>query len=156
MKHMNYEDNRVIVDVKVFNSSDVGLPRYAHPGDSGVDLYAVEDTVVHPNSTVIVKTGLHVAIPKSFELQIRSRSGLALKHGIFVLNSPGTIDSGYRNQIGVILYNTEIDRFNIKKGDRIAQAVLCPVMDINWVKVDTVEELDKTDRNLGGFGSTGV
>ena len=154
---MNYKDQRVIVDVNVFNnSSDVGLPRYAHPGDSGVDLYAIEDTVVHPYTTIIVKTGLHVAIPKSFELQIRSRSGLALKHGIFVLNSPGTIDSGYRNQIGVILYNISKESFEIKKGDRIAQAVLCPVVDINWIEVDAVKQLDETERNLGGFGSTGV
>ena len=144
------------INVKVCNKSDQGLPRYAHPGDSGVDLYAVEDTIVHPNSTVIVKTGLHMAIPEGYELQIRSRSGLALKQGIFVLNSPGTVDSGYRNQVGVILYNIEKDSFEIKKGDRIAQAVLCPVVKIEWVEVDTVEDLDESERNLGGFGSTGV
>ena len=153
---MNFIDNRMIADVKVLNSSDVGLPRYSHPGDSGVDLYAIEDTVVSPNSTTIVKTGLQVAIPDGCELQIRSRSGLALKEGIFVLNSPGTIDSGYRNQIGVILYNIERDRFYIKKGDRIAQAVLCPVIGINWVEVENASDLDETERNLGGFGSTGL
>lgn len=144
------------INVKVCNKSGQGLPRYAHPGDAGVDLYAAEDQVVHPNSTVIVKTGLHLAIPEGYELQIRSRSGLALKNGIFVLNSPGTVDSGFFNQIGVILYNIEKDIFHIKKGDRIAQAVLCPVFHIVWKEVDTVEDLGESERNLGGFGSTGV
>ena len=145
------------VKVYVYNSvDDIGLPKYAHPGDSGMDLYAIEDYVIHPQSTLLVKTGLQVAVPNGYEIQIRSRSGLALKHGIFVLNSPGTIDSEYRNQIGVILYNIERERFHIEKGDRIAQAVLCPVSEIKWIEVNSAIQLGETERNFGGFGSTGV
>jgi dUTP pyrophosphatase len=89
-------------------------------------------------------------------LQIRSRSGLALKNGIFVLNSPGTIDGGFRAQIGVILYNIEKESFYINKGDRIAQAVLCPICEIEWVEVEDTDQLDPSERGMGGFGSTGI
>lgn len=147
---------RDVVEVGVCNKGGVGLPRYAHWGDSGVDLYAIEDCVVHPQSTLLVKTGLHVAIPNGYEIQVRSRSGLALKHGVFVLNGPGVIDVQFRGQVGVILYNISKDRFYIKKGDRIAQAALCPVSEIKWVEVDSVEQLGETGRGAGGFGSTGV
>jgi dUTP pyrophosphatase len=149
-------NEKVKVPIRIYNSTDVGLPRYAHKGDSGVDLYAIKDEVIHPYSTVVIPTGIHVAIPDGYELQIRSRSGLALKNGIFVLNSPGTIDGGFRAQIGVILYNIEKESFYINKGDRIAQAVLCPICEIEWVEVEDTDQLDPSERGMGGFGSTGI
>jgi len=142
--------------IKVFNNSDLQLPIYAHDGDSGVDLYATHDYTVSPNNRAMIGTGLHVEIPKGYEIQIRSRSGFAWKNGIFVLNSPGTIDYGFIAEIKIILFNTTDRMFEIKKGDRIAQAVLCPVYKIQWDKVNSLDELNKTERNLGGFGSTGV
>jgi len=148
------------VFVLVVNGSSNPLPTYAHDGDSGVDLCArIEDPDgiwLYPHDTKIIPTGLFAAVPDGFEVQIRSRSGLAAKSNIFVLNSPGTIDSTYRNEWGVILRNEGLDRFLIKNGDRIAQAVLCPVLKIKWVERKSRSELSETDRNLGGFGSSGV
>ena len=138
--------------VSVINDSINPLPTYAKFGDSGVDLHANEDVVVSVGTPTLIKTGLRVAIPVGYEIQIRSRSGCALKDGVFVLNSPGTVDSGYRNEIGVILFSTMKD-ITIKKGDRIAQAVLCPVMKIVW---EEVLELPESDRGLNGFGSSGI
>lgn len=145
----------MIKKVKIFNTSNNPLPEYAHPGDSGMDLRAFleADLVIKPGARALVPTGIHVALPRGFEFQIRSRSGLALKQGIFVLNSPGTIDEGYRNAIGVILYNSGIDDFVVKSGDRIAQMVLQRVPKVEW---NEVTDLDETTRNKGGFGSTGV
>jgi len=143
-------DNRNIT-VKVINKSDNPLPSYMHIGDSGMDLHANESKFLFENVPTIIKTGIYVAIPEGFELQIRSRSGLALNNGIFVLNQPGTIDSGYRDEIGVILYTT-VSLYQINKGDRIAQAVLCPIYRVVWESVDVLPE---SSRNLGGFGSTG-
>lgn len=140
------------VKVSVINDSVNPLPSYAKFGDSGVDLHANEDVTVFVGTPAVIKTGLRVAIPVGCEIQIRSRSGWAIKDGVFVLNSPGTVDSGYRNEIGVILFSTMKD-ITIKKGDRIAQAVLCPVMKIIW---EEVSELPESERGLGGFGSSGV
>jgi len=137
--------------VLIINNSDNPVPCYAHPGDSGVDLYANEDTILKMNKPVLIKTGIRVAIPHGYEIQIRSRSGWALKEGIFVLNSPGTIDEGFINEIGIILFSTQKD-IEIKKGDRIAQAVLCPVTRIKW---EEVSELPDSERGMGGFGSSG-
>jgi len=142
-----------MIDVKVFNKSKNELPKYAKEGDSGVDLYADEAMIIFPHSSALIQTNIHVAIPQGYEIQIRSRSGLAYKHDIFVLNSPGTIDSGYRNSIGVLLYNAGTKNFEVEEGMRIAQAVLCPVEQINFIVVDS---LDDSDRGQGGFGSTGV
>lgn len=147
-------DKKMIVDI--YNNSNNKLPEYAHVGDSGVDLYAAESIVIPSHTQMLVKTGLYVAIPEGFEIQIRSRSGLALKSGVFVLNSPGTIDSGYRNEIGVILFNMSNVIFYVDVGMRIAQAVLCPICNISWNQVATKEELGTTNRNLGGFGSSGM
>jgi dUTP pyrophosphatase len=123
--------------------------------DSGLDICAFleEDLIIKPGERALVPTGIYVAIPNGYELQVRSRSGLALKKGIFVLNSPGTIDAGYRNSIGVILYNSSKDDFTVKNGDRIAQLVLQAVPMVVWQEV---ESLDDTERGMGGYGSSGV
>ena len=131
----------------------VELPKYAHPGDAGMDVCSNEDTFVPANNWKLIKTGIKVAVPEGFEMQVRPRSGLALKHGISVLNTPGTIDSGYRGEVGVVLINHSNNAFTVKKGDRIAQLVIAPVISVRVVE----GEVDKvTERGEGGFGSTGV
>ncbi len=132
---------------------DAELPAYARPGDAGMDLRSVEDVVVPRFGRALVKTGLVMALPPGYEAQVRPRSGLALKHGVTVLNTPGTIDSGYRGEIGVILANFGDSDFRVAKGDRIAQLVAAPVTQADIVETDVVDE---TDRGAGGFGSTGV
>ena len=129
------------------------IPTYAHPGDAGADLYALEDTWVAPHSTVAVRTGIAVEIPEGWEIQIRPRSGWALKRPEYLLpNSPGTIDSGYRDEVKVLIRNTTGSALLIACGDRIAQAVLSRVYEIAWIEV---EELEESVRSMGGFGSTG-
>ena len=128
------------------------LPDYATDGAAGMDVLAAEDVELAPGRRHAVATGLAVAIPEGFEIQVRPRSGLALKHGIGVPNGPGTIDSDYRGELKVILINHGSDTFAIKRGDRIAQLVLAPVIRASWLPVD---ELDETVRGEGGFGSTG-
>jgi len=129
------------------------LPQYQHSGDSCIDLVnAGEDISLKPLSRELVPTGIKVAIPEGYEIQVRPRSGLAIKKGITVLNTPGTIDSGYRGEVCVILYNSSNETVEIKSGERLAQAALCKVEKIEW---EEVEDLDKTKRNEGGFGSTG-
>ena len=146
-----------MVDVKVYNSSSNNLPAYETIGSAGMDVRAMlaDSVVLKPGERVIIPTGLYVEIPVGYEIQVRPRSGLAFKKGVTVLNTPGTIDSDYRNQIGVILINLGAEDFTIEPGDRIAQLVLNQVPQINWVPVNNVEELSSTDRGLGGFGSTG-
>ena len=141
------------ITVQVVNEGPNALPNYATELASGVDLMAAEDVLIQPGEVKMIKTGLFVAIPEGWEIQIRSRSGLALKKQIVVLNSPGTVDADYRGPMNVILFNGGIWDFEVKTGDRIAQAVLCPVAKISWNPVST---LDETKRNSGGFGSTGV
>ena len=128
------------------------LPEYATEGAAGMDVLAAEDVVLVPGARHAVATGLAVALPHGFEIQVRPRSGLALKHGISVPNAPGTIDSDYRGEVKVILINHGAESFEIRRGDRIAQLVLAPVTRATWLKVD---ELDETARGEGGFGSTG-
>ncbi len=131
----------------------VDFPSYKHPGDSGIDLVnAYEDILLEPGDRALIPSGIIIAIPEGFEIQIRSRSGLALKHGIMVLNSPGTIDSGYRGEVGVILYNTSDESFMVSKGLRIAQAVLQKIEKIEWEEINIIPE---SKRSSGGFGSTG-
>jgi len=134
-------------------SPDATLPSYAHPGDAGMDLTSAEDVVVEPGARALVKTGLAMALPPGYEAQVRPRSGLALKHGITVLNTPGTIDEGYRGEVGVILFNAGDVAFKVAKGDRIAQMVIAPV---TRARIAEVADLDSTERGAGGFGSTGV
>ena len=134
-------------------SPDASLPSYARPGDAGMDLKSAEDAVVEPGARLLVHTGLAMALPEGYEAQVRPRSGLALKHGMTVLNTPGTIDEGYRGEVGVILFNTGDTAFKIAKGDRIAQMVIAPVTRARIVETD---DLGSTERGAGGFGSTGV
>lgn len=128
------------------------LPAYATAGAAGMDVLAAEDVTIAPGARHAVTTGLAVAIPEGFEIQVRPRSGLALKHGISVPNTPGTIDSDYRGELKVILINLGSDPFEVRRGDRVAQLVLAPVTRAMWL---TVDELDETVRGAGGFGSTG-
>jgi dUTP pyrophosphatase len=128
------------------------LPGYATAGAAGMDVLAAEDVVLQPGQRHAVATGLALAVPDGFELQVRPRSGLALKHGISLPNTPGTIDSDYRGELKVILINLGDFPFEVRRGDRIAQLVLAPVVRATWLEV---EELDETVRGEGGFGSTG-
>lgn len=131
---------------------DTVLPAYAHPSDAGMDIRSVADMTVPARGRALVPTGLVVLLPPLYEAQVRPRSGLALKFGVTVLNTPGTIDSGYRGEIGVILANFGDADFIVKKGDKIAQLVIAPV---TQPEVCEVSEIDETDRGAGGFGSTG-
>jgi len=128
------------------------LPAYATDGAAGMDVVSAEDVTIAPAARHAVATGLAVAIPPGYEIQVRPRSGLALKHGITVANAPGTIDSDYRGEVKVILINHGSDAFAIRRGDRIAQLVLAPVTRAGWLEV---EHLEETARGEGGFGSTG-
>ena len=128
------------------------LPRYATEGAAGMDVLSAEDVTIASGARHAVATGLAVAIPAGYEVQVRPRSGLALKHGISVPNTPGTIDSDYRGELKVILINHGAEPFAIARGDRVAQLVLAPVTQAAW---DEVADLDETARGAGGFGSTG-
>lgn len=132
---------------------DAVLPAYAHPSDAGMDIRSVVEVTIPARGRALVQTGLVVLLPPGYEAQVRPRSGLALKHGVTVLNTPGTIDSGYRGEIGVILFNSADTDFPVKKGDRIAQLVIAPVTQPTVVEA---AEIDETDRGAGGFGSTGA
>ena len=132
---------------------DAVLPAYAHPGDAGMDIRSVDDLEIAPGARALVHTGLVMALPPGWEAQVRPRSGLALKHGVTVLNTPGTIDAGYRGEVGVILANLGDAPFAVKKGDRIAQVVIAPV---TTAAIEETDVVDDTDRGGGGFGSTGV
>ena len=136
-------------------SKEVPLPKYETNGSSGMDLAANINTNIDidPGKTAIIPTGLALSIPKGFEVQIRPRSGLAAKQKITVLNTPGTIDADYRGEIKVILINLGQESFKVEKGFRIAQMVVCPVMQAQLKEVD---DLNETERGKGGFGSTGT
>jgi len=143
----------VPVMVKILpHGEGLDLPVYATDGAAGMDVVSAEDVTLAPGARHAVATGLSVAIPVGFEIQVRPRSGLALKHGISVPNAPGTVDSDYRGELKVILVNLGTEPFEIVRGDRVAQLVLAPVTRASWLKVD---ELDATTRGEGGFGSTG-
>lgn len=141
---------RIKVQIKKLNE-DAKLPEYAHKTDAGADVFAVEETVIKPHETVLVHTGIAVAIPAGYEIQVRPRSGLSLKTTLRVANAPGTIDADYRGEVCVIMNNIGNLSQTIKKGDKIAQLVIAPVPMIEW---DEVDELDSTERGEGGFGST--
>lgn len=130
------------------------VPTYAHPGDAGADITSAEKVTLAPGQRALVKTGLSIALPHGFVAYVMPRSGLALKHGVSLVNAPGTIDAGYRGEIGVIMLNTDsTESFEIEIGDRIAQLVIQPVVRAEFVPVS---ELPGTHRGEGGFGSTGV
>jgi len=139
--------------VKKFDKN-IKLPTYETSGSSGMDLvaYIKNKITIKPGKTAMISTGIAIAIPKNYEIQIRPRSGLAAKKGISVLNTPGTVDSDYRGEIKIILINLSEESFVVKSGDRVAQMMLCPVIK---AKLKEVKNLPKTIRNRGGFGSTG-
>lgn len=131
---------------------DAIVPNYAHPGDAGLDLFSVEEAHIEPGSSLMVKTGISIELPAGTEGQVRPRSGLALKNQITLLNSPGTIDEGYRGEVGVIVINHSKQTFEVTKGMKIAQLLVKPVV---RVEVEEVTDLSDTARGAGGFGSTG-
>ena len=132
---------------------DAVMPAYAHESDAGMDIRSVDEIVIEPGKRALVHTGLILLLPPNYEAQVRPRSGLALKNGVTVLNTPGTIDAGYRGEVGVILANFGEEPFKVGKGDRIAQIVIAPV---TQATIEETSVLDETDRGSGGFGSTGV
>ncbi|MEL6584210.1 MAG: dUTP diphosphatase [Pseudomonadota bacterium] len=139
---------------------DIPLPQYESAGAAGMDIYAnfgldrrKKGVTLMPGGRALIPTGIRLAIPRGFEAQVRPRSGLALRNGITVANAPGTIDSDYRGQVGVILINLGRETFEVNHGDRVAQIVLAPVTRMEWVETDN---LDETERGSGGFGSTGL
>jgi dUTP pyrophosphatase len=132
---------------------DAIIPSYVHEGDAGVDLYAAEDYILKPLERVLVSTGIKIAVPNGYEAQIRPKSGLALNHGISIVNTPGTIDSGYRGEVGVIAINLGRGDFTIEKGKKIAQMVFNKIENVEF---EEVKNLDNTKRGDGGFGSTGL
>lgn len=140
--------------IKIVNRSHHPLPAYATPQSAGLDLRANLDApvVLGPLERTLIPTGLHIALPEGYEAQVRPRSGLALKHGITLLNTPGTIDADYRGEIGIIVANVSNTPFTIADGDRIAQLVVARYEHVDWCAVDA---LDETERGAGGFGHTG-
>lgn len=156
---VNLQQNKTtlsnMTEVKVVNKGHQQLPAYATEQSAGMDLRANidEPITLHPMERRLIPTGLHIALPKGMEAQIRPRSGLALKHGITVLNSPGTIDADYRGEVMVLLINFSDKDFVINDGERIAQMVIARYEQIEF---KTVEELDETERGEGGYGHTGV
>ncbi len=142
--------------IKFINKSDNENPVYAKVGDSGFDLRCTEGGTLKPLERLIVPTGLFFELPDGYELQVRPRSGLAAKHGITVLNTPGTVDTGYRGEIKVILVNLSNDEFTFEKGERIAQAVIASRVSSDFGELIEVTNLSDSERGLGGFGSTGT
>jgi len=147
----------VSVTVRVLKrkTADIPLPQYETPSSAGMDARAdiAEDVVIQPLKRKLIPTGLKVSIPVGYTLDVDSRSGLAVKNGIFVLNAPGIVDADYRGDIGVIVANLGDEPFTVKRGDRICQLLLRKVERVTWEEVD---ELDSTHRGQGGFGSTGI
>lgn len=141
------------VPVKIVRTHpDAKLPKYGKAGDAGADVYSVEKVLIGPGGTAIIDLGFRIQLPEGYEMQVRSRSGLAAKKSLHVLNSPGTIDSGYRGPCKVILHNSGLHAYQVKAGDRIAQFVIKEAPIADYQEVDA---LDDSDRGEGGFGSTG-
>jgi dUTP pyrophosphatase len=136
-------------------SNEVLTPKYETPGSSGMDIaaYINEDIIINSGDKALIPTGFSLSIPQGYEVQIRPRSGLAIKKGITILNTPGTIDSDYRGEIKVVLINLSKDKFTVQNGERIAQMVVCPIVQVS---IEEVKELSETNRGIGGFGSTGT
>lgn len=150
------ENNDGRIKVKIINRSHHGLPAYSTPGASGMDVRAFlpeAPIVLGPLERALVPTGLRIQLPKGYECQIRPRSGLALKHGISLVNTPGTVDSDYRGEIGVILINLSNEPFTVNDGERICQMVITRYTNVTW---EQAESIDDTERGGGGFGHTGV
>jgi len=131
-------------------------PKYNYESDSGFDLHSTEEIIVPPFGRVLVPTGISLDIQDGFEVQVRSKSGLALKQGLMCLNSPGTVDNGYTGEVKAIIFNTNNEPFTITKGMKVAQAVLCPVVNGKWVNLVQKETINEKERGENGFGSTGI
>ncbi len=154
--HIIYNKKRFeMIKIQVVNRGHQQLPTYATPQSAGMDLRANLDAPItlHPMERRLIPTGLHIALPEGYEAQVRPRSGLALKHGLTVLNTPGTIDADYRGEIGVVLINLSTEDFVVNDGERIAQMVIARHEQGDFV---VVEQLDETERGEGGYGHTGV
>ena len=132
------------------------IPKYAYPSDSGFDLHATEEVIIGPFGRALVPTGLKVSFEEGYEIQVRPKSGLAIKQGLTVLNTPGTVDQGYTGEIQVIVFNTNNTTVTIPKGMKVGQGVLCPVVQGKSVMIETVEKVEDKDRGNNGFGSTGI
>jgi len=137
-------------------NSDAKFPEYAYPSDSGFDLFSTEEVILQPFGRALVPTGIKLSIPEEFEIQVRPKSGLAINQGLTVLNTPGTVDSGYNGEIKVIIFNTNNISVSIPKGTKIAQAVLSPVVNGKYVNLVQVNKVNDGDRGDNGFGSTGL
>lgn len=144
-----------VLNIKKINK-DAVLPIYNYPSDSGFDLYSTEEVTIQPFGRALIPTGLVVQFEEGLELQIRPKSGLAINQGLTVLNTPGTVDQGYTGEIQVILFNTNNHNVTVTKGMKIAQGVLCPVINGKFVKILEVDSLESRDRGNKGFGSTGI
>jgi dUTP pyrophosphatase len=159
LKELEKEMNEYVPQIDMFymksheNAMD---PKYAYQSDSGFDLYSIDEFSFQPFERKLVPTGLLFDIPEGYEIQVRTKSGLALKQGLMVLNSPGTVDQGYTGEIKVILMNMNNEVITVNKGQKIAQAVLCPVVSGKWIKLSEVKNLNNKERTDNGFGSTGI
>ncbi|MBU4348252.1 dUTP diphosphatase [Patescibacteria group bacterium] len=129
------------------------IPFYAHKGDAGMDIFSIEEKIIKPKERVLISTGLKFEIPIGYEMQIRPKSGLALNYGITVLNTPGTIDAGYRGELKVILFNSSREDYLVSKGTKVAQAIIAKVEE---AEIEEVEDICESSRGDGGFGSTGL
>ena len=150
----NYYETLPLPYVKL--NDDAVNPSYNYPSDSGFDLYSTEEVVIESLGRALVPTGLSFDIKDGYEIQVRSKSGLAINQGLMVLNSPGTVDSGFLGEVKVIIFNTNKESFTIKKGMKVAQAVLCPVVNGKWVNLTETNKHNEKDRGNNGFGSTGI
>jgi dUTP pyrophosphatase len=159
LKELEKEMNDYVpqIDMSFMKShEDAKDPKYAYKSDSGFDLYSIEEVNFKPFERKLIPTGLFFDIPEGYEIQVRTKSGLALNQGLMVLNSPGTVDQGYTGEIKVILMNMNNEVITVNKGQKIAQAVLCPVVSGKWVKLIEVKKLENKERSDNGFGSTGI
>ena len=154
-KELENYNGKLNVNYMLTSEDSVG-PQYAYETDSGFDLYSIESIHLPPFGRCLVPTGLHVDIPENHEIQVRSKSGLAINQGLMVLNSPGTVDYSYLGEIKVIVFNASNTEVTIKKGQKIAQAVVCPVVSGKWLNFNKVNTLGTKERGENGFGSTGI
>lgn len=158
-KDMENEINNIAklrtVKVELVHENAV-LPKYAYPSDSGFDLHATEEVIIGPFGRALVPTGLKVSFEEGYEIQVRPKSGLAIKQGLTVLNTPGTVDQGYTGEIQVIVFNTNNTTVTIPKGMKVGQGVLCPVVQGKYVSIEQVGQIEDKDRGNNGFGSTGI
>ncbi len=154
-KSFTFDTSKIPLPFKKLNPDAVS-PKYNYESDSGFDLHSTEEVVVEGLGRALIPTGLSFDVKDGYEIQVRSKSGLAINQGLMCLNSPGTVDSGYMGEIKVIIFNTNKEPFTIKKGMKVAQAVFCPVVNGRWIEPVEKDELSKKDRGDNGFGSTGI